>query len=66
MTHKTDEDDKIRDEDEPGFRFVIPGVGWIRGDGTHVELLMPAVKWALIASTALYLILRIVQEWKST
>ena len=67
MTQKTDEEYNNQDNDEPGFRFNLPfGFGWVRGDGSHVALLMPVIKWALIASTALYLILRIVQEWKAT
>ena len=67
MTQKIDRDDNNQDEDEPGFRINLPfGLGWIRGDGSHVAILMPALKWLLIAATALYLILRIVQEWKAT
>lgn len=67
MTQKNDENDENQDDDQPGFRFNLPfGLGWIRGDGSHVSLLMPAVKWALIVSTALYLALRIIQEWKAT
>ena len=67
MTRKTDEDDKNQDDDEPGFRINLPfGLGWVRGDGSHVAILMPAVKWLLIASASLYLALRIVQEWKAS
>jgi len=67
MTRKTDEDDKNQDDDEPGFRINLPfGLGWVRGDGSHVAILMPAIKWLLIGSAALYLILRIVQEWKAS
>ncbi len=67
MTRKTDEDSKNQNDDEPGFQINLPfGFGWVRGDGSHVAILMPAVKWLLIAATALYLLLRIVQEWKAT
>lgn len=66
MTQKN-ADDEHNHEDEPGFRINLPfGLGWVRGDGSHVAILMPAVKWLLIASTALYLVLRIVQEWNAT
>lgn len=67
MTQKNDEDDKNQDDDEPGFRINLPfGLGWLRGDGTHLALLMPSLKWVLIAASALYLILRIIQEWKAS
>lgn len=67
MTQKNDENDENQDNNQPGFQFNFPfGLGWIRGDGSHVALLMPALKWALIVSTALYLALRVIQEWKAT
>ena len=67
MSQKTDEDDKNQDDDEPGFRINLPfGLGWIRGDGSHVSILMPAIKWALIVAAALYLVERIVQQWKAS
>lgn len=67
MNQKNDESDEKQDKNKPGFQFNFPfNFGWIRGDGSHVSLLVPALKWAVVAITALHLILRIIQEWKAT
>lgn len=50
-------------EEDTGFRINLPfGLGWLRGDGTHLSLLMPVIKWILMFSTGMYLALRILQE----
>jgi len=67
MNEKNEEIQNNQDEHEPGFRFNFPfGLGWIRGDGGHVAMLMPAIRWTLIVASALYLILQIIREWKAT
>lgn len=66
MTEKIDTDGKKPEDEEPtGFKINLPfGMGWLRGDGNHLTLLMPIVKWVLAASASLYLIQRIIQEWR--
>ncbi len=55
--------DEGNDDGKPGFRIILPfGLGWLRGDGGHLALLMPTVKYGLIVASGLYLILRIIQE----
>ena len=66
MTQKTDEDDNNQDEDETGFRLNLPNSSWIRGDGSHLSQVMPALKWILAAVTATHLVLRMIEEWKAT
>lgn len=57
---KHEGDDK---DDDTGFRINLPfGIGWLRGDGTHLALLMPAIRWVLVFATGMYLALRILQE----
>lgn len=63
MNQKNDGDHENLDEDQPGFQINLPfGLGWMRGDGSHLSALLPVVRWVLLTSSALYLILRIVQE----
>lgn len=67
MNHKNGDEQENLDEDEPGFRINLPfGLGWLRGDGSHLSALLPVVRWVLLTSSALYLILRIVQEWRQS
>lgn len=67
MNQENEDDDDNQEKNKPGFQFNFPfNFGWIRGDGTHVSLLMPAMKWALLAAIAVHLILRIIQEWKAS
>lgn len=57
--HQRDHDS----DDDTGFRINLPfGLGWLRGDGTHLSVLMPVIKWVLMFATGMYLVLRILQE----
>ena len=58
--------DGDEDDEKPGFLLNLPfGLGWLRGDGHHLEILLPAVRWIVIASTAIYLGIRIIQELRN-
>lgn len=58
-----DGEDGEFDDNEPGFRIVLPfGLGWLRGNSHHLEILLPMLRWIIIASTAAYLAIRLVQE----
>jgi len=63
MNEKSDEDEKkSEDDDKPGFLVRLPfGMGWLRGDGSHLTALLPAIRWLIVFATVLYLLLRIVE-----
>lgn len=67
MTEKIDTDEKKpEDKESTGFRINLPfGLGWLRGDGNHLTLLVPLLKWLLAASVIMYQVQRIVEGWKS-
>lgn len=63
MIDENEEPHQNREDDDTGFRINLPfGLGWLRGDGSHLSLLMPVIKWILLWSTVMYLALRIMQE----
>ena len=67
MNQKNENDEEnIHDDDEAGFQINLPfGLGWLRGDGSHLALLMPVIRWMLVGTSVLYLILRIIEEVKT-
>ena len=67
MNGKNNESDENHEDVKAGFQVNLPfNFGWIRGDRSHVSLLVPALKWALLAAIAVHLILRIIHEWKAS
>jgi len=67
MNQKNDGDHENLDDEPPGFQINLPfGLGWLRGDGSHLAALLPVVRWVLLLSSALYLVLRILQEWRQS
>jgi len=64
MSEKTGKDGETEeDDDRPGFLIRLPfGLGWLRGDGTHLTVLIPMIRWLIASSTLVYLGIRIWQE----
>ena len=64
MREKTGKDDENdEDDDRPGFLIRLPfGLGWLRGDGEHLMILIPMIRWLVVVSTMAYLGIRIWQE----
>ena len=55
MNDKTDTSDKKPEDDDGGFEIYLPlGMGKIWGKGRHLELLMPIIKWLVVATTLLF------------
>lgn len=66
MSEKNESPPKIPEDDgRPGFKINLPfGFGWLRGDGSHLSLLMPAFRWVLVLASLWFIIERILRDLK--
>lgn len=65
MNENLEEKKESEEDDKPGFRINLPfGMGWLRGDGSHLAALLPTIRWLIVFSTILYLILSAIEAAK--
>jgi len=66
MSEENGERGKNTENDEvPGFLIRLPfGLGWLRGNGNHLAVLMPVIRWVVVAVTVVYLAGRVLEGMK--